>query len=183
MNYVDMFVVVLLAWAVFKGATRGLVMQATTLAALVLGVFGAVKFSGFTARLISDHFNVNAEYLYLISLALTFIAVFFLIHLAGKSIEKFLEVIQMSLLNKILGVIFGLCKMVLIIGIILAYLDRLNYRIPFLPEGTRENSIFFMPLTNLAKEIFPGLEYYNPEVADPENVFVYYTMPQSSMHD
>ena len=161
MNYVDMFVIVLLAWAVFKGATRGLVMQATTLAALVLGIFAAVRFSGFTARLISNHLNANTEYLYLVSLALTFIAVFILIHLAGKGIDKFLEVIQLSLLNKVLGVIFSICKMALILGIILAYMERLDYKMPFLPEGTKENSIFYETLSSLAKEIFPGLEFYS----------------------
>lgn len=175
MNYVDLFVLVLLAWAVFKGATRGLVMQASTLAALVLGIYAAVKLSGFTARLISEHFSVNAEYLYLISLALTFIAVFILINLVGKAIDKLLEVIQLSFLNKALGVVFSLCKMALILGILLAYLDRLNHKAPFLPEGTKENSIFFEPLASLAKEMFPGLEFYAPASSDPDDVYVMLT--------
>ena len=172
MNYVDMFVVVLLAWAIFKGATRGLVMQASTLAALVLGIYAALKFSGFTAKQIAEHFSVNAENLYLISLALTFIGVFILIHLIGKLIDKLLEVIQLSMINKVLGVIFSLCKMALIIGIILAFLDRLNSRAPFFPEGTKEKSIFFEPLSSLAKEIFPGLEFYEPSAEDPNDVYV-----------
>ncbi len=172
MNYVDMFVVVLFAWAIFRGATRGLVMQATTLAALVIGIYGAVKLSGFTARIIANHVSVNEEYLYLIALALTFVAVFILISLAGKAIDKILEAIQLSLLNKILGVIFSICKMALIMGIILAYVDRLDYQMTFLPEGTKENSIFFNPLSSLAKAIFPGLEYYSPAVADPDDLYV-----------
>lgn len=172
MNYIDMFVIVLFAWAVFKGATRGLVMQATTLAALVIGIFAAVKFSGFTARFITKYIQINEEYLYLIALALTFIGIFFLINLSGKAIEKLLETIQLSLLNKALGVIFSLCKTALILGIILAYVDRLDNRLPFLPEGTKENSLFFNPLSALAKEIFPGLEYYQPADIDPDDVLV-----------
>lgn len=172
MNYIDMFVVVLFAWAIFRGATRGLVMQATTLAALVLGIYGAVKLSGFTARIIANHVSVNEEYLYLIALALTFIVVFILIILAGKAIDKILKTIQLSFLNKLLGVIFSICKMALIMGLILAYVDRLDYQMHFLPEGTKENSIFFNPLSSLAKAIFPGLEYYRPEVADPDDLYV-----------
>lgn len=171
MNYIDMFVVVLFAWAIFRGITRGLVMQATTLAALVLGIFGAMKLSGLTARIISNYFTINEEYLYLIALALTFITVFFLISIAGRAIEKILEAIQLSLLNKILGVIFSLCKMALILGIILAYVDRLDYQVHFLHEGTKENSIFFNPLSSLAKEIFPGLEYYDPDAINTDDVF------------
>lgn len=174
MNYVDMFVLVLFAWAIFRGATRGLVMQASTLAALVLGIYGAMKLSGLTARIIANYFTINEELLYLTALAITFLLVFFLISIAGKAIEKILETVQLSLLNKMLGVIFSLCKMALILGIVFAFLDRLDYQVHFLPEGTKENSIFFNPLASLAKEIFPSLEYYDPDAINSKEHFAQY---------
>jgi hypothetical protein len=65
--------------------------------------------------------------------------------------------------------------MALILGIILSFLDRLNYQVPFLPDGTKKNSIFFEPLTALAQEIFPGLEFYAPSDEDPSDVYVLYS--------
>jgi membrane protein required for colicin V production len=163
MNYIDLFVIVLLAYAVFKGVTTGLMLQASSLAALVLGIFAAVKLSGLTAELLSDRIDVNEELLFLISLAITFIAVFIVVNLIGHALDKFLKMIQLSFLNKFLGIIFSTFKMAVILGIIFAFADRLDYKTSFLPEGTKERSFFFVPLASVARGIFPGLEYYRPD--------------------
>ena len=68
MNYIDMFIIVLLIYAVFRGYTRGFIMQLTLLAALALGIFAALKFSGFTADKLVDFISVSSESLYLISM-------------------------------------------------------------------------------------------------------------------
>jgi len=54
MNYIDMFVIILLIYAVFRGYTRGFILQLTLLAALGLGIFAALKLSGFTADKLVD---------------------------------------------------------------------------------------------------------------------------------
>lgn len=163
MNYIDLFVLVLLAYAVFKGLNTGLMLQASSLAAIVLGVYAAVKLSGITADYLGDWINVNGEMLFLISLAITFIAVFILVNLVGHALDKFLKVVQLSLLNKAMGVVFSVFKTAIIFGIIFAFADRIDYRYPFLPKGTRENSFFFVPLASVARGIFTGLEFYRPD--------------------
>jgi membrane protein required for colicin V production len=156
MNYIDMFVLVLLIYAVFQGFTRGFVMQLTLLAALFLSIFGALKLSGFTAQHL-ERFNFNPENLYLISLGVTFLFVFIVINLLGRVIEKMVEAIELSLVNRMLGILFSLCKTILIVGILLAYADRMDQRVHFLPAGTREHSLFFRPFSAIARAIFPSL--------------------------
>jgi len=156
MNYIDMFVLVLLIYAVFQGFTRGFIMQLTLLAALFLGIFGALKLSGFTAQQL-ERFNLNPENLYLISLGVTFLVVFIVINLLGRVIEKMVEAMELSLVNRMLGILFSLCKTILIVGILLAYADRMDQRVRFLPAGTRENSLFFRPFSAIARAIFPSL--------------------------
>ena len=163
MNYIDLFVLVLLAYAVFKGLTTGLMLQASSLAAIVLGIFAAIKFSGFTARIIGEWINANQEVLFLISLAVTFVGVFIVVNIIGHALDKFLQAINLSFLNKFLGVIFSVFKTIIILGILFAFADRLDYKAPFLPKGTKENSMFFVPLASVARGIFPGLEYYRPD--------------------
>jgi membrane protein required for colicin V production len=156
MNYIDMFVLVLLIYAVFQGFTRGFIMQLTLLAALVLGIFGALKLSGFTAQQL-ERFNFNPEYLYLTSLGVTFILVFIAINLLGRMIEKMVEAIELTMVNRMLGILFSLCKTILIVGVLLAYADRMDQRVHFLPDGTREHSLFFRPFSAIARAVFPAL--------------------------
>jgi membrane protein required for colicin V production len=156
MNFIDMFVLVLLIYAVFQGFTRGFIMQLTLLAALFLGIFGALKLSGFTAQQL-ERFNFNPEYIYMISLGVTFLLVFIAVNLLGRVIEKMVEAIELTLVNRMLGVVFSLCKTILIVGILLAYVDRMDKRLHFLPAGTREHSLFFRPFAAIARTIFPAL--------------------------
>jgi membrane protein required for colicin V production len=157
MNYIDLFIIILLIYAVFQGFTRGLIMQLTLLAALLLGIFGALKLSGFTARQLENHINLNPEFMYLVSLGLTFILVFVAINLLGKLVEKLIEAVELSFINRLLGIVFSLCKIVLILGILLAYIDRIDQQAHFLPKDTREHSIFFKPFTTIARALFPAL--------------------------
>jgi len=155
MNYIDMFVWVVLIYAVFMGFRRGLVMQLTLLAAFIAGIFCALKFSGLTADLLEKKFNMNPEYIYLVSLGITFALVFILVNIAGRLTQKFIEAVELSFFNRILGTLFSIGKTILIVGVLLAYVDRIDRRAHFLPDGTREHSIFFSPLSKVACLLFP----------------------------
>ena len=157
MNYIDMFILVLLAYAVFRGITRGLIMQLASVTALLFGIYIAMKFSGFTALQLAKYLHTNQEFLYLISLGVTFMVVFVLVHLLGRLLEKIVESVDMSLMNKLFGVFFSLAKTVLIVGVLLVYVDRIDRRVPLLPKGSREHSLFYKPFTSIIHAIFPSL--------------------------
>lgn len=158
MNYIDMFIAVLLIWAIYRGFTRGLIMQLTILAALALGIYAALKFSGFTADKLEGKLNLSGETLNLVSIALTFILVFIGISLIGKAIEKIVESVDLSIFNRLTGVILGVAKMVLIVGVLLAYVDKLDQKFHFVPEKTREQSLFYRPVTGIVTKLFPALK-------------------------
>ena len=158
MNFIDMFILVLLIYAVFKGFTKGFIMQVTLLIAILLGVFGALKLSGMMVNLLGDLLHINPEFIYLVSLGLTFTLVFILVNLAGRMTEKLAESMELSLMNRLTGVLFSVCKIVLLLGVLLVYVDRIDNQVHLLPEGTQERSIFFRPFTKVVKVLFPMLD-------------------------
>ena len=158
MNYIDMFIIVLLIWAVFRGFTQGFIMQLTLLAALALGIFAALKLSGFTAEKLVDYISVSSESLYLISIGITFVLVFIGVNLVGKLVEKMVEAVQLSFINRLFGVIFSLGKTVILLGILLAFINRIDLHTPLLPKYSREHSLFYKPFTTIATTIFPSLK-------------------------
>jgi len=157
MNFIDMFVLVLLVYAIFRGITRGLVLQLASLAALVAGIFLALKLSGFTARYLVKYWSFEYEYLYIVSLAITFTLVFILINIMGNMLDKIIQTSQLSLFNKLAGAFFNICKVMLILGILLLFTDRLDKRIGLLPKNAREGSFFYKPLTTATLFLFPSL--------------------------
>ena len=157
MNYIDMFIMVLLVYAVFRGITRGLVLQLASLVALIAGIFLALKFSGFTARYLIKHWAFDYEYLYMVSLAITFALVFIIINILGNLLDKVIQTSQLSLINKLAGAFFNICKVMLIVGVLLLYIDRVDNRISILPKNARENSFFYKPVTSATLFLFRSL--------------------------
>ena len=49
LNYFDVMAMILLLWSAYRGITKGFLIMAASLAALVLGVWGAIRFSDLTA--------------------------------------------------------------------------------------------------------------------------------------
>jgi membrane protein required for colicin V production len=157
MNYIDMFIMVLLVYAVFKGITRGFVLQLASLVAIVAGIYLALKFSGFTARFLIKYWAVDYEYLYIVSLAITFALVFIMVNMLGNMLEKVVEAAQLSFLNKLAGAFFNVCKVILITGVLLLFIDRVDNRINLLPKNAREGSFFYKPVTSITLFLFPSL--------------------------
>jgi membrane protein required for colicin V production len=158
MNYIDMFIMVLLIYAVVRGMVRGLVLQLASLASLIVGIYIALRFSGFTTHFLSSRWAMDYEYLYLVSLALTFSIVFILIHLLGKWIDTLVETAHLSFINKLAGALFNVLKVVVIAGVILVLIDRIDNRVKILPKNAREGSFFYKPVTGLVRLIFPRLD-------------------------
>jgi len=163
MNYIDMFILVLLVYAVFRGITKGLVLQLASLAALIAGIYFALKFSGFTARFLVKHWAFDYEYLYLVSLAITFALVFIMINMLGNILDKLVKTSPLSLINKIAGAFFNICKVMLIMGVLLLFIDRVNNRINILPKNAREGSFFYKPVTSATLFLFPSLGNFDKD--------------------
>ena len=152
LNYIDLAVVCLLFYGLVRGALRGFFVEIASLLALVLGVFGALHFSSFTAGLLAKY--LEWEYLPLLAFALTFIGIIIGVAWIGKLLTKLAKVILLGFLNRLLGAVFGACKWLVICGVLIWILGQINVFISFLPEEITKSSLFFEPLQDLGGYLF-----------------------------
>jgi len=159
MNTVDLVFAILLLWSAYRGFTKGFIVQLATLAALLLGILGAVLFSDFTSDLIIKKFEVSGQYLPILSFAVTFVVIVIAVHLLAKMLNKLVDAIALGIVNRLLGVLFSLLKTAFIVSVILVLLNKLDNRFKFIPNETKENSLLYKPLSNFAPMIFPYLNF------------------------
>ncbi len=159
MNTVDLVFAILLLWAAYRGFTKGFIVQLATLAALLLGILGAVVFSDFTSGLIIKKFDVSGQYLPILSFALTFIAIVIAVHLFAKALNKLIDAIALGIVNRLLGVLFSLLKTAFIVSIVLVLVNKVDNKYNFIPNETKEKSLLYKPLSNFAPMIFPYLNF------------------------
>jgi len=159
MIIVDIILVAVFILAGFAGYKKGFVGELASLVGLLLGIWGAIKFSDYTANLLRENFNMTTEYLGLIAFAITFFVIVFAVHFLGKIVEGIFEMAFLGFANSILGVVFGVLKTAFILSVVLVILEKADVKMNFLPTDIAEKSLFYRPIQRLAPSIFPDLNF------------------------
>jgi membrane protein required for colicin V production len=171
MTLIDIIILVPILWFGFKGWKNGAVREFMQLAAIVLGIFVASKFSHF----LGNYFNFESEYTGIIYFAITFIAVVCMLFFAGYLVEKFIKMIMLTWLNRLLGVVFALAKTILLLSVLTFYFNKIDQDETIFPKEKRDESLLFRPMESVAPMVMPTLtqlwEKFNKEVEqrDGEN--------------
>ena len=174
MNYIDIILGILLIIAAFRGFSKGFIVELASLAALVLGVWGAIHFSYFTADYIRETFDYHPEHLGLISFFITFLLIVVVVHILGNILDKLAQALALGFINHLAGLLFGIFKTALILSILLVVLDRVDTQSHILPQEDKENSRVYEPLKSLAPTLLPFLNFWDAdenlrEQGHPEN--------------
>jgi membrane protein required for colicin V production len=155
MNWIDAAIVIILILSMVMGFINGLVKEVASLAALILGIWGAIKFSGFTAAKLYDYFDMTGQYVGIIAFIITFGIIVVVIHFIGILADKIINAVSLGFINRILGIVFGVLKSVLIMSVFFVVLNAIDARRPFLPKERIEESMFYNPISDIAPLIFP----------------------------
>lgn len=161
MNYIDIILGILLLFAAIRGYSKGFVAELASLAALVLGVWGAIHFSHLTSGYIVEVFDYQPDHLGIVSFFITFVIIVLLVHLVGKLVENIISVVALGFLNRLAGILFGLVKSALILSVLLLILDTVDENIAILPEDVKEESQMYEPVKNLIPTVLPFLNFWD----------------------
>lgn len=159
MSILDIILLVLFLYAGFNGYNKGIIRQAAGLVGLLVGIWGAIHFSDFTASLLIEHFSLTSEYLPLIAFAITFVGIIIAVHFIGLLAEGIVNLAFLGLANSILGVVFAVLKTALILSVILLLLGKVSDKVKIIPDNLGEKSLFYAPIERLAPSIFPYLNF------------------------
>ena len=157
MNYFDIVLCIPLVWGLYKGFTKGLIIELASFVAFALGVWGGIKFSDFTAQKISDYFHWQSPYLPVVSFAATFLGIVILIFFIAKLIQRLIEGMALSAINKIGGALFGALKFALVMSVVIFMIDALEESYPMVSSKTKEESLLYKPVGKIAPMLIPAL--------------------------
>ncbi len=156
---IDIILAALIVLGAVRGFTKGLIAQLFSLAALLLGIWGAIRFSDFTATLLAEKFNITGQYLPLVSFAITFAAIVIAVHFLGKLIEGLFNLTVLGIVNKVAGLIFGIIINAFILSVIIVLVEKVNVRMNLYSQTDMEKTYIYSPLSKLAPAVFPYLNF------------------------
>ena len=168
MNYLDIILSLILFYGLFKGFTRGLIIEAASLLSIIVGILGALAFTPIIESLLS-YFLSNEKLpssiiLFTVSLILIVLGVNFF----ARNLTKFIKLISLGGINKVLGGISGVSKYVLLISILFVFVDQFSFMFEYFESNLLEESVMFESLKNVGYYIIQLLE--SNDVKIPEKL-------------
>jgi membrane protein required for colicin V production len=118
MNLLDLGILVILVLAGLRGYYRGLLQEISVIVGLVIGLIFAAHYYLRLARLLAQWVHTPL-YARVISFLVILVLVYWLVRIAGHFFHRFLSVIFLGSLDRVLGGAFGLVKGTVVLGFIL----------------------------------------------------------------
>ncbi len=112
--------------ALFKGYTRGLIVAIFSLFAFMLGLAAALKLSAVVAQRLQDKMNISGYFLPIISFALVFIAVVFVVNVAAGLLRKAVRLAFLGWLDSFGGILLYAVIYLMLYSIVLFYATKIN---------------------------------------------------------
>ena len=172
-NWIDLVLGGLLLWSLIKGFRKGFIIELASLLALILGIYGAIKFADITAIYLSNNIDLPDNYTPLIAFALTFVVIVVAVHFLARIIQKLVKMVALNFINRIAGAIFSGLKTALILSFILFFVESIDQSIKVIPKDKKDQSLLYYPLSGIAFSIIPSItnsEYFEILEKEYQNV-------------
>lgn len=154
MSAADTIIIAIIAFFAIKGLICGLIKEAAGIAAILIGLFIAVNFSGWLANLIMEKGWLGHKHIEIISFAIIFLGIILIVILMSKMLDKFADAIGMQWLNKIGGLLFGGIKGALIVGGVCYMIERIIQNFSLTEQTFFADSKMYSTLLTIFGKIF-----------------------------
>jgi membrane protein required for colicin V production len=119
--FIDFLFCILMAMAVFKGFSKGLIVAVFSLAAFFIGLVAAMKLSASVAVWLQNRSGVQTTWMPFISFVLVMAVVMLLIRFGAKLVEKVMAFAMFGWLNNLGGIMFYAVMYIMFFSIILFF--------------------------------------------------------------
>lgn len=162
MNFLDFIIILPIAYFAYKGFVRGFIKEVFGIVGIILAVYITFEYMGTISGILAPYVEDRDRSTIIMGI-ISFIIIIAAVQIAGFAIERFIDVVQLGIINKLAGMIFAGLKMAILISATLLLLAGLG--VP--SEETASNSISYSAVIYVAPAAFdivasvvPGTETF-----------------------
>jgi len=154
MHTLDLLLLIPVTLGFVFGLFKGLVKELTSLAAIVLGIYGAKLFAPSVSCFLIHTLHFSTKTAMPVAYLLLFVLIALVLLILANMLDKVFDSMSLGGLNKLLGGLFGALKYALIVSILLNVFDALDSRFPIIKAKTKAESVGYKPLLKLAPALW-----------------------------
>jgi membrane protein required for colicin V production len=170
MNYLDIILIIPLAYGLVQGLRKGLVKEIAGLLAVVLGIYLARYWSLPVSQTLVELTGWAINICTPLAYAVVFIAVSLSISTLSYMLSKIIGAIMLGWLNRLLGAAFGTIKMLLLLSVILNFVAIVDQFMPVKDKPIVQQSLLYSPIENTMSAVLPLLNFEDFTTAVREGV-------------
>ncbi len=154
MVWIDVVLLIIIIWFAYRGLKNGLIIELSSLVALLLAVWAALKYGNILTELFQRYLSLEGNYVPFVSFVVMFLVVLLLVNFIASLITKALQIAHLGILNRLLGLLFSILKVGIILSLWVNGFDRINNTYTFASTEVINNSYLYQPLNAFAEKIY-----------------------------
>lgn len=158
MNWFDLVVLILMLIALVNGYRKGLIQQLVGLAIIILSAIFGGKLTAYILPELNRFLDLSPNLARVLSFLLAFAAIAIVISLIGNLIQKFVNIILLSFVNRLLGSFIAVGTLMFILSIILNLVLMLDKKENLISKEIKNESFFFERVEAVVPAVVPYLD-------------------------
>ena len=154
MSWLDIIILLPLLIGLVRGLMKGLVIEITSIVAIVLGILGSRLWGAMFATWLLRQFAWSESVCVVLAYALLFVTISILLHLVAKLLTKLFKKISLGWLNRLLGGVFGTLKWGIIVLVMVLCIHQLDKQFHFIQRDLKQKSIVYMQAAPLSEKMW-----------------------------
>ena len=165
MNYLDLVIAIILFLFGFKGLRKGLIVEAASLLAFGAGIYGAMRFSDFTAEHMQEVMTIDPKYLNTVAFLLTFVVLVIAVNVFARALKKMVQALNLGLFDRLGGFVFGVAIGVLLCSTIIQVFNNLQFA-GLIKEDVKKDSYLYPYIEETVPYLYQGFDLVKGVIHD-----------------
>ena len=158
MSWLDILILLPLLIGLVRGLMKGVIVEVSSIVAILLGFFGAKYWSAAFASWLMQQFDWSETVCIVVAYALLFAGIALGLNIVARLLSKLFQKIQLGWLNRLLGGIFGTAKWGIVIVALVLCVHNLDKQFQFIQPELREKSVVYTTITPYAEQAWEEIK-------------------------
>lgn len=163
MSFIDLIILIPLAFGAIGGFRKGFILEIITLLALILAVIGGFHFLHWGMSVLSDNFQLSGRFLPFLAFVLIFVAIIAIVNAIGQALKKIIHMAFLGGIDRIAGAVLGALKFVFLFSILIWVFQVFGVEIP---QHLQDDSFFYTYVVALAPATVELFSFIIPATSD-----------------
>lgn len=159
----DLVSLIIITIGLIRGFSKGFIIEVFQLLSIIIGIFGALKYAGTLTTQFQDKIALDPNLIWVSFFVILFCLLVIIISALARLITKLIKLAFLGCLNRVLGLILGGIKAILLLCLLVIIIEQIQDVIRLIPESYFEESFLYDKFDQIGQTILEWAKVNFPD--------------------